>query len=137
MSQNFYKQVAISQPIVSGWILYTFFDYLTDKDTMFKGLGLYIFFLGSCMWISGISILVMILRFTWFRKSYKEVLCPNFIYVLAGVFNSYLTVIWIVILVLGLIDLYFFSIGSLLVSLFSAVIILKDFYIVKAEKDIR
>ena len=59
MIQNFYKQIAISQLIITGWILYAFFDYFIDDSNMFRGFGLYIFFLGSCTWVSGIGLLLI------------------------------------------------------------------------------
>ncbi|PZR24107.1 MAG: hypothetical protein DI539_01450 [Flavobacterium psychrophilum] len=134
MSQNFYKQVAISQLIVSGWILFAFFDYLMNDKDVFRGLGLLTLFIYSSMWVSGIGLLLVIVRLSWFRKSYKDFLSKKFIYVLTGVFNAYLVVIWIISFGLNQMNLSYFSFGLFLVSLISAVIILKDFYNPKTEK---
>lgn len=132
MSQNFYKQVALSQFIIIGWILYAFFFYLLDNDEVgFRGLGLYFFFLESCMWVSGIGLLVGILRLTWFKRANKEVLGKTFIYVLAGICNGYLVMIWTVLLISGLLEFEYVYVGFLFAAILPAVIILKDFYTAK------
>lgn len=86
------------------------------------------------MWVSGVGLFLVILRLTWFKKSNKEVLCKTFIYVIAGIFNGYLMVIWIGLLILKLMDLEYLYVGFLLAAILSAVIILKDFYMAKTEK---
>jgi len=135
MSKNFYKQVALSQLIISGWILYAFFDYLIDNNEMgFGRFGLLIYFLESCMWVSGIGLVLSTLRFTWFRKYRKPILIKTFIYVFAGIFNGYLVVIWILSAVLGLMRFEYLSLGYTLAALLPACVILRDFYRPKPKK---
>jgi|GEM_PF-2207264 len=138
MSQNFYKQVVLSQLIISIWILYGFFDYLMeDKGVWFPNVGVLVFFLYSCMYISGVGLIVTILRLTWFRKYHRAALVKTFIYVITGVFNGYLAIIWVVSGILGLIEFdNWLSIVFILVALISATTVLYDFYKIRSSENL-
>jgi hypothetical protein len=42
-NKQHYKFIIFSFVLINIWTLYGFFDYFTDKDLIFHGLGLFIF----------------------------------------------------------------------------------------------
>ena len=119
----------ISFILINIWTLYLFFDYFTEKEQMFHGLGLFFNFVYSIMYAVGLGCVLLILRLIMFLKNKSNPLKSNFIYILCGIFNLNIFIIWLICLVLKILEisngmLESYAIGSLLISSF----IISDIY---------
>lgn len=117
-----YKFTALSFVLINIWTLYAFFDYFTDNDLMFHGLGLFFFFWNSIFSCLILGFSLILLRILYFKKNRKHKLRTNFFYIFTGIFNAYVFIIWLICLSLKIllleIPLTFFMIGNLLISAF-------------------
>lgn len=119
----------ISFVLLNVWTLYLFFDYFTEKEQMFHGLGLFFNFVYSIICAVGLGSVLLIIRLIVFLKNKSNPLKSNFIYILCGIFNLNIFIIWLTCIVLKVLEisdgmLASFAIGSLLISSF----IISDIY---------
>jgi hypothetical protein len=119
----------ISFILINIWTLYLFFDYFTEKEQMFHGLCLFFNFVYSIVFAVGLGCVLLILRLIMFLKNKSNPLKSNFIYILCGIFNLNIFIIWLICLVLKILEisngmLESYAIGSLLISSF----IISDIY---------
>lgn len=119
----------ISLVLLNIWTLYLFFDYFTEKEQMFHGLGLLFNFLNSMIFAIGLGCFLLIIRLVLFLKNKSNPLKSNFIYILCGIFNLNIFIIWLICITLKILEisngmLACFAIGSFLISSF----IISDLY---------
>jgi hypothetical protein len=130
MKQTLYKHASLSLVLITLWMLYVTFNHITDLDESgFRYFGLWIDFIYSCMAGAGLGILLLLARLLYFRQLRSRVLQGTLVYLLVGLFNSYLVVIWIICLATGLLELDTdFAIGMMAVVVINASFILTDIY---------
>lgn len=119
----------ISFVILNIWTMYLFFDFFTEQEQMFHGLGLLFNFLHSMIYAVGLGCFLLILRLVVFLKNKSNPLKSNFIYILCGIFNLNIFIIWLICIILKILEigngmLASFAFGSLLISSF----IISDIY---------
>ncbi|MBE9576741.1 hypothetical protein [Flavobacterium proteolyticum] len=119
----------ISFVLQNIWTLYLFFDYFTEKEQMFHGLGLFFNFVHSMIYAVGLGCFLLVLRLVMFLKNKSNPLKSNFIYILCGIFNLNIFIVWLICIILKILEigngmLASFAFGSLLISGF----IISDIY---------
>lgn len=129
MKQKIVNYAVLSLIIINVWTLYLFFDYFIEKDQIMHSLGLFLNFVYSAVAavvFGGLLLLIrLVVHFTKKRNPFQA----NFFYVLCGIFNLNIFIIWLISLSLQLIEL---GSGRLEVcafmSLLIAILILSDIY---------
>ena len=129
MREKILTYTVISFVILNIWTLYLFFDYYTEKDGIMHGLGLFLNFIYTVMAAVGLGGILLLIRLAFHIQKKPNPLRANFIYILCGMFNFNIFIIWVTsmslkILELGSGRLEVFAICSLLLS----VIIFIDIY---------
>ncbi|KQS45826.1 hypothetical protein ASG38_14520 [Flavobacterium sp. Leaf359] len=97
-NKQHYKFIIFSFILINIWTLYGFFDYFTDKDLIFHGLGLFIFYIYSIFSCLIFGAILILLRILYFKKERKDKLRTNFFYLFTGIFNTYIFIVWLVCL---------------------------------------
>ncbi|MCF6129602.1 hypothetical protein L1S35_07955 [Flavobacterium sp. AS60] len=129
MKEKILTYALISFVLLNIWSLYLFFDYFTEKDEIMHSLGLFLNFVYTAVAsvvLGGILLLIRLI--VHFRKRANP-LEGNFFYILSGIFNANIFIIWLISL-----SLHILQIGSgrlqvcAFFSLLLAVIILSDTY---------
>jgi uncharacterized membrane protein len=133
-NKQHYKFIIFSFILINIWTLYGFFDYFTDKDLIFHGLGLFIFYIYSIFSCLILGAILILLRILYFKKERKDKLRTNFFYLFTGIFNTYIFIVWVVCVSLKILPindpLIFYLLGNLVISIF----ILLDIYYKKNLK---
>jgi uncharacterized membrane protein len=133
-NKQHYKFIIFSFILINIWTLYGFFDYFTDKDLIFHGLGLFIFYIYSIFSCLIFGAILILLRILYFKKEQKNKLRTNFFYLFTGIFNTYIFIVWLVCLSLKILPIddpiIFYLLGNLVISIF----ILLDIYYKKNLK---
>ncbi|OJX51825.1 MAG: hypothetical protein BGO88_03600 [Flavobacterium sp. 38-13] len=133
-NKQHYKFIIFSFILINTWTLYGFFDYFTDKDLIFHGLGLFIFYIYSIFSCLILGAILILLRILYFKKERKDKLRTNFFYLFTGIFNTYIFIVWVVCLSLKILPindpLIFYLLGNMVISIF----ILLDIYYKKNLK---
>ena len=86
MKEKIYKYSFISFVIINLITMYFFYDYLTGKDGMFRGLGLFFDFARLVFFSVAVGILNLIFRLYYFVRKKPNRLKTNFIYVFTALF---------------------------------------------------
>ena len=76
----------------------------------------------------GMGIILFISRFLYFKKDKKSKLINNFFYVLTGIFNIYLFIIWIISSILKMLSLDYDTIFFPILNLLISIVIFIDIY---------
>lgn len=97
MTKQFYKNLAITFFISTFWCVYVFFDYYTDHSFL-SGLTLMYDFFSSSIFIIGLSIINIFLRFYFFRNLKIK---HNFFYIFSGFTNTLLSIIYLIYIVVS------------------------------------
>lgn len=133
-NKQHYKFIIFSFILINIWTLYGFFDYFTDKDLIFHGLGLFIFYIYSIFSCLILGAILILLRILYFKKERKDKLRTNFFYLFTGIFNTYIFIVWVVCLSLKILPindpLIFYLLGNMVIPIF----ILLDIYYKKNLK---
>lgn len=124
MKKEFYKYCALSLLITTLWTLYGFFDYfLNDSSTSHRINSLVFYFYSIVAAISLGAIVLLLHLFFYFTRKSSHIL-NTFFYILAVVFNLYMSLIWAVCICFGFLhasmEFSFFILGSLVISSFLA-----------------
>lgn len=134
MRKQHFKHIILSLLVIYIWVLYSFFDYYNAGSM--NSLTLFFNFLDSVVLASGFGILLILLRITFFRRKKQFKLKNNFFYVLAGLFNLNLSIIWIISIIMKMINLSFDGLYYLLGNVIVALYILVDLYYFKQKTEI-
>ena len=117
MKTKLYKNIALSFIVINIWTLYNFFDYYNDFTHDKYGMSSMTLFFN---FIEGVYVAILfgiaaiLLRLTIFRKQKRAILRNNFFYVLTGLFNFNVLVIFLISIIMGFLPLKTGSIGFLL-----------------------
>ena len=127
MTKNDFKHAAISLLLINIWTLYGFFDYYTDTG-MFSGLTLLAYFTESLVFATVIGIILLLIRFLYFKKDKKYKIINNFFYVFAAIFNLNIFIIWLTAIILKMLHLWDNTIYYAIPELFISILIFIDIY---------
>lgn len=137
MKKEFYKYCALSLLITTLWTMYGFFDYfLNDSSTSHRIESLVFYFYSIVAAILLGSIVLLLHLFFYFTRRSSHIL-NTFFYILAVVFNLYMSLIWAVCIYFGFLhpgmEFSFFILGSLVISSFLAY----DIYKIDVDKHLK
>ncbi|TPG36340.1 hypothetical protein [Flavobacterium pectinovorum] len=133
MTKQHFKHVTLSFILIYIWILYNFFAYYNGS---MSSLTLFFNFLAFVALATGVGILLLLLRITFFRKSKQFQLKNNFFYTFVGLFNLNLSIIWIISITMKMINLDFEGLSYVLGNVIIAIFILVDLYYFKEKPEI-
>lgn len=129
MKEKILTYAVISFAIINVWTLYLFFDYFTEKDEIMHSLGLFLNFVYTAVAAVVLGGLLLLIRLVFHYQKKANPLQANFLYVLSGLFNLNIFIIWAVSLSLNILEL---GSGRLqicaIASLLLAIVILADVY---------
>ena len=126
--QEIQKNIIFSLLLIYVWALYNFFDYNESLQYSFSKLTLYFNFLYGIIFSIGLGIILVLLRFTFFRNKKIKKLKNNFLYIFSALFNFNFVVIWVISVVMKIIDLDLGIIYLIFVSLMLSIFIFLDIY---------
>lgn len=124
MKKEFYKYCALSLLITTLWTMYGFFDYFLNDSSVSHRLNSLVFYFYTIIASISLGAIVLLLHlFFYFTRKSSHIL-NTFFYILAVIFNLYMTLIWAVCIYFGLLhagmEFSFFIIGALVISSFLA-----------------
>ena len=129
MKEKILTYALLSFVILNIWTLYLFFDYYTEKDGIIKGLGLFLNFVYTAVAAVILGGLLLGIRLIFHYRKKANPLRTNFFYILCGIFNLNIFIIWLICISLKILEI---GSGRLEVcafcSLLISVIILSDIY---------
>ncbi len=129
MKEKILIYALISFVVLNCWTLYLFFDYFTEKDQIMHSLGLFLNFVYTAVAAVVFGCLLLGIRLIFHAQNKANPLQVNFFYILCGIFNLNVFVIWLISLSLNILKI---GSGRLEVcafcSLLIAVLILSDIY---------
>jgi hypothetical protein len=129
MAEKIFKYSTLSFILIIFWTLYLFFDYFTEKQGMFDSWGLLFNFFNSLLFAFGLACILLIIRLIFYIKKKQNVLKSNFLYILSGIFNLNLSIIWLICIILKVIDIGNAFLATFSISLFLiACFIITDIY---------
>ncbi|AWA30996.1 hypothetical protein HYN48_13400 [Flavobacterium magnum] len=122
MNQHHFKFTTLAFALTTIWTLYGFFEYFTEDQGLFHGLGVLMYFIGSMAVSLFVSIVLIFMRLVFCRSERKHLITDHFLYITVGIFNCYFFIIWLICLFLkDLIldtEISLFALGNLSVSIF-------------------
>ncbi|RKS02772.1 MULTISPECIES: hypothetical protein [unclassified Flavobacterium] len=129
MKEKILTYAVISFAIINIWTLYLFFDYFTEKDEIMHSLGLFLNFVYTAVAAVVLGGILLLIRLVYHYQKKANPLQANFLYVLSGLFNLNIFIIWAVSLSLNMLEL---GSGRLqicaIASLLLGILILLDIY---------
>ncbi|MFN3755155.1 hypothetical protein [Flavobacterium sp.] len=129
MKQKILTYAVISFAIINVWTLYMFFDYFIEKDQIMHSLGLFLNFVYTAVAAVVHGSILVLIRLGFYSQKKANPLQANFLYVLSGLFNLNIFIIWAVSLSLNILEL---GSGRLqitaIASLLLGIVILLDIY---------
>ncbi len=129
MKEKILTYAVISFVLLNIWTLYLFFDYFIEKDEIIHSLGLFLNFVYTAVAAVVLGGILLLIRLILHFRKKANPLEGNFFYILTGIFNANIFVIWLISLSLGILEL---GSGRLQVcaffSLLISVVILSDVY---------
>lgn len=130
MKEKILTNALVSFIILNIWSLYLFFDYYLEKDGIMHGLGLFLNFIYTVMFAVAVGGILLLIRLVLHFQKKPYPLKANFLYMLCGMFNFNIFIVWVTSMVLNILEegsgrLEVFAFGSLLISL----IIFIDIYL--------
>ncbi|NHM08340.1 hypothetical protein G4D82_14015 [Flavobacterium sp. CYK-4] len=97
MNKEHFKFTTLSLILINVWTLYNFFDYYSSEVKYSTGsMTLFFNFIGSAMIAAGIGIILILTRISLYKSKYRFKLKNNFFYLLAGLFNIQISIIWLI-----------------------------------------
>lgn len=129
MKEKILTNAVISFVVLNLWTLYLFFDYFIEKDGIMHSLGLFLNFIYTVMAAVAIGGILLLTRLVFHLQRKANPLKASFWYILCGMFNFNIFIIWAASMVLDILEvgsgrLEVFAFGSLLIS----ILIFTDIY---------
>jgi hypothetical protein len=117
MKEKIYKYAVISFVIINFITLYLFYDYLTEKPTMFQGFGILINFFRLIIFSVALGVILLLIRLFLHIKKSKKQLKTNFFYVFSAIFGMNLFINWLICICMELIK-FDFALNLIILALF-------------------
>lgn len=141
MKEKILTYTVISFVLLNLWTLYLFFDYYTEKDGIMNGLGLFLNFVYTVMAAVGIGGILLLIRVVFHFQKKPNPLRTNFLYILCGMFNFNIFVIWLTSMYLNILEtgsgrLEVFACAAFLISIIIFADIYKSLHKVHNTKEI-
>lgn len=95
MREKILTYAVISFILLNIWTLYLFFDYYTEKDQIMHGLGLFLNFIYTVMAAVALGGILLLIRLVFHFQKKPNPLQVNFLYILCGMFNFNIFIIWL------------------------------------------
>lgn len=136
MKEKILRYSLISFVLLYIWMLYLFFDYYTEKEQIMHSLGLFLNFVYTAIAAVVLGGILLVIRLAFHFQKNANPLKTNFFYILCGIFNLNIFIIWFICMLFNMLEL---GSGRLEIcafcSLFIALIIASDLYktVFKAE----
>ena len=105
MKEKIYKYSLITFVIINIITLYLFYDYFTEKQSIFHGIGIFFNFIRLIIFSLGLSLILLLVRFYFFIKEKKNYLKTNFFYVFSAIFSFNVFLNWVICICLDLFPL--------------------------------
>lgn len=138
MKETLYRNSALSLIITNIWTIVGFFIFYFEEPGFMPGFTTLIFYMYSSWIASGLGILIILIRKLFFKRKKQYKLKFHFLYLLAGIANTFFSSIFILLSILGLIRIesFFtvFLIVNFLVSFYIYFDILKNLKEISVEK---
>lgn len=140
MKMKLYKNIALSFIVINIWTLYNFFDYynhLMHDQWGLSGMTLFFNFFESVFAAILVGVLAIILRLTYFRREKQTKLKNSLLYVLTGLFNLNLLVIYCISIIMDFLPLKSEGLYFIIGIFFIAVFILFDLFVKQGKVEIQ
>lgn len=140
MKTKLYKNIALSFIVINIWTLYNFFDYYNDlihDQWGLSGMTLFFNYFESVFAAICVGVLAVILRLTYFRKQKQTLFKNNLLYVLTGLFNFNLLIIWCIAIIMDFLPFKSEALYLIIGILFISVFILYDLFVKQIEVEIQ
>lgn len=105
MKEKILSYALISFIVLNIWTLYLFFDYFTEKDQIMHSLGLFLNFVYTAVAAVVMGGLLLSIRLIFHAQNKANPLRTNFFYILCGIFNLNIFVIWLISLSLKILEI--------------------------------
>jgi hypothetical protein len=115
MREKIYKYSTLSLILINFWTLYLFFDYFTERNGWGE-LVLLAEFVYSAIFAIGFGCFLLIIRLFFHLKNKTNPLKTNFFYILCGIFNLNIFIIWSICIALKILEFYKADIAIYLIS---------------------
>jgi hypothetical protein len=129
MKEKILTHTVISFALLNIWTLYLFFDYFTEKEQIMHSLGLFLNFVYTAVTAVILGGVLLLIRLIFHFQKKANPLKTNFLYILCGLFNLNIFIIWIICIWLDILEL---GSGRLEICAFCSfvlsVIIISDVY---------
>ncbi len=135
MEKHHFRNISLSFVLIYIWVLYSFFNYYNAGSM--SSLTLFFNFLSAVTCAAGIGVTLILLRITFFRKRNQFQFKNNFFYIMTGLFNLNLSIIWIISITLKMINLDFEGLYFVLGNIIPAIFILVDLYYFKIKTTLK
>jgi len=119
MQKTFYKSLSISFLITTIWTLIGFFIYFYEDPGLFCGIYTLLYFVWSCWFSSGLSFLITL---CCLLKPQKRFLLKLGLLTIVITLNVFYSLLYLLLIILGIVKNYSFFDGFLCVNLIVAII---------------
>jgi len=122
MREKILTNVVVSFIMLNIWTLYLFFDFFMEKDGIMHSLGLFLNFIYTVIGAVTIGGILLLTRLVFHFQKKPNPLRGSFWYILCGMFNFNIFIIWSASMVLKILEvgsgrLEVFAVVSLLISI--------------------
>ena len=137
MNKQHFIFTTLSFVLINVWTLYSFFDYYNSAQEYSTGsMTLFFNFIGSAIIAAGIGIILVLTRIILYKSKQRFRLKNNFFYILVGLFNLNISIIWIISLAMEFLKLELAGLPYMLGNFIATIFILIDIYGMKPKSQI-
>lgn len=105
MKEIVYRNTTLSLIVTNLWSIFGFFIFYFEEPGFMHGFSTIIFYMYSSWIASGIGIVLIFARKLYFKRDKQFKLEFHFLYLLTGIFNAFISILFITISILSLIQI--------------------------------
>lgn len=137
MNRQHFIFTTLSFVIINVWTLYSFFDYFNSTQKYsFGSITLFFNFISSAIIAAAIGMLLLLTRIILYKSRHRFRVKSNFFYILAGLFNLNISIIWTISLLMEFLNFELEGLQFMFGNFFVAIFILIDIYAMKSKNHI-
>jgi uncharacterized sodium:solute symporter family permease YidK len=137
MNRQHFIYTTLSLVIINVWTLYSFFDYFNSTQKYsFGSITLFFNFISSAIIAAGVGMLLLLTRIILYKSRHRFRVKSNFFYILAGLFNLNISIIWTISLLMEFLKFELEGLQFMFGNFFVAIFILIDIYVMKPKNQI-